>query len=296
VRKSSIYLPDELKQRLEERAGRSGRSEADLIRAAIDRLLALPAEDAPGEDGGPVARPVPVPARPGLVGVGVGPGDPGLVTAAGRAVLLAADRVLVITTDGHSVGRAEMVVRSVAPAIPVQRVPFAIDPDEAHRSASLQALAEAAVAGTDAGELVAVAVLGDPSQWTVFPALVAAVRRLRPHLAVEAVPGITAYQASACRAAVALGGAGGGLAVVDNLADLDRRLADLPSTVVMYKASVDGRDLQAVARRHGRAAVVAELNGLPGERVVALANLPARPVSYLATVIFPAVDHQRVPS
>jgi hypothetical protein len=62
----------------------------------------------------------------------------------------------------------------------------------------------------------------------------------------------------------------------------------------MYKASVDAGDVQDVARRHRRAGVVAELNGLPGERVVELAELPAGPISYLATVIFPAVA--RVPS
>ena len=83
---------------------------------------------------------------------------------------------------------------------------------------------------------------------------------------------------------------------MDNLTDLDRRLDDPQATVVMYKASVDGGAVQAVAGRHGRQAVVAELNGLPGERLVALADLPAGPVSYLATVIFPAVDHDRVPS
>jgi precorrin-2/cobalt-factor-2 C20-methyltransferase len=234
--------------------------------------------------------------RPALVGVGVGPGDPGLVTATGRATLLAADRVLVITTDDYSIGRAEMVVRAVAPAIPVQRVPFATVPDDALRQASLGALAGAALAGTDAGELVAVAVLGDPSQWTVFPALVTAVRARRPTLHIEAVPGITAYQASACRAAVALGGAGEALAVVDNLAELDRRLHDPHMAVVVYKASVDGAGVQAVARRHGRRAVVAELNGLPGERVVDLDDLPAGPISYLATVIFPALGHDRVAS
>jgi precorrin-2 methylase len=187
-----------------------------------------------------------------------------------------------------------MVVRSVAPTIPVQRVPFAIDPDDGHRQASLAALARAAVAGTDAGEMVAVAVLGDPSQWTVFPALAAAVRLLRPRLQVAGVPGITAYQASAGRAAVALGRAGGALAVVDNLAELDRRLHDPHLSVVVYKASVDGAAVQAVAHRHGRPGVVAELNGLPGERLLDVADLPAGPISYLATVIFPALDHDRV--
>jgi precorrin-2/cobalt-factor-2 C20-methyltransferase len=293
VRKSSIYLPDELKQLLEERAERSGRSEADLIRAAIGRLLAMPAG---ADDGGGPDRPLASSVRPALVGVGVGPGDPGLITTTGRATLLAADRVLVITTDDHSVGRAEMVVRSVAPAVRLQRVPFAIVPDEAHREASLQALAGAVLTGTDAGELVAVAVLGDPSQWSVFPALAAAVRQLRTGLHVVAVPGITAYQASASRAAVALGGAGGALVVVDNLAELDRRLGDAQVVVVVYKASVDGADVQAIAARHHRHAVVAELNGLPGERLVDLADLPAGPISYLATVIFPALDHDRVPS
>ena len=284
MRKSSIYLPDELKQLLEQRAERSGRSEADLIRAALNRMLALPAD---GDDPAPPERPAPVP-RPARWRSPAPGRQARRPHRRGRAVLLAADRVLVITTDDHSVGRAEMVVRSVAAAIPVQRVPFAIDPDEQHRQASLEALAAAGVAGTDAGELVAVAVLGDPSQWTVFPALVAAVRRLRPRLHVEGVPGITAYQASACRAMVALGGAGGALAVVDNLEDLDRRLGDGQTAVVVYKASVDGADVQAIARRHGRRGVVAELNGLPGERLVELADLPAGPVSYLATVIFPA--------
>ncbi len=293
MRKSSIYLPDELKQLLEDRAERSGRSEADLIRAAIGRLLALPmgAGDGGAPDGPPASA-----VRPALVGVGVGPGDPGLITAAGRGTLLAADRVIVITTDDHSVGRAEMVVRSVAPAVRVQRVPFAIDPDETHREASLQALAAAVLAGSDAGELVAVAVLGDPSQWSVFPALAAAIRRLRPALHVAAVPGITAYQASAARSTMALGGAGGALVVVDNLPDLDRRLGDAQVAVVVYKASVDGGDVQAIAERHHRHGVVAELNGLPGERLVDLADLPAGPISYLATVIFPALGLDRVPS
>src|SRR4051812_50210410 len=113
-------------------------------------MLALPPGDAAADDQPQVPW-----RRPALVGVGVGPGDPGLVTATGRATLLAADRVLVITTDDHSVGRAEMVVRSVAPASRVQRVPFAIGPDQDHRHASLRALAQCAVAGTDAGELVA---------------------------------------------------------------------------------------------------------------------------------------------
>jgi precorrin-2/cobalt-factor-2 C20-methyltransferase len=283
VRKSSIYLPDQLKGALAELAERSGRSEADLIRSAIERLVAIPADAA----GPAVAEPAH--PRPAVVGVGMGPGDPALVTDLARRTVAAADRVLVITTDVHSVGRSEMVVRAVAPAAKVQRVPYAIGADDAGRQASLAAVVTGALAGADAGELVAVAVLGDPSQWTIFPDLAAALRSARPGLLVEGVPGVTAYQALAARVATALGASGTALAVVDHLEDLDRRLAEPDACVVVYKASTDAEAVRAVADRHRRrGAIVGELTGLPGQRQVPLDDLADGPISYLSTVVFPA--------
>lgn len=40
MRKTTVYLPDELKQALERRAQETGRKEADLIRDGVRRLLA----------------------------------------------------------------------------------------------------------------------------------------------------------------------------------------------------------------------------------------------------------------
>jgi Ribbon-helix-helix protein, copG family len=40
VHKTTVYLPDALKRRLAQAARRRGQSEAELIRAAIERLLA----------------------------------------------------------------------------------------------------------------------------------------------------------------------------------------------------------------------------------------------------------------
>lgn len=37
--KTTVYLPDELKQRLGSTARRTGRSEAELIRTAVERLV-----------------------------------------------------------------------------------------------------------------------------------------------------------------------------------------------------------------------------------------------------------------
>jgi hypothetical protein len=40
MRRTTVYLPDELKTRLERAAQAKGRSEADVIREAIDRFTA----------------------------------------------------------------------------------------------------------------------------------------------------------------------------------------------------------------------------------------------------------------
>lgn len=284
MHKSSIYLPDELKRDLADLATRTGRSEADLIRHAIEGLLA--GADTPATPAVPAMPPHP---RPALIGVGVGPGDPGLVTDRARATLAGADRVLVISTDVRSVGRAEMVVRSVAPATHVQRVPFAIGGDADARLASLREVAGKALAAVDAGELVAVAVIGDPSQWTVFPDLAAQVRAARPSLHISAEAGITSYQAAAAASGAALGLAGAALVVVDDAGDLCRHLKTGADSVVLYKASTDSSTVKAAATRSDRHdAIVAELSGLPGQRLVPLADIPDGPISYLATVVFPA--------
>jgi precorrin-2/cobalt-factor-2 C20-methyltransferase len=287
VHKSSVYLPEALKTRLAAVAARRGRSEADLIRSAIERLVGMEVEPASAHQ-----RPVDLP-RPAVLGVGVGPGDPSLVTGRARAVLGAADRVVVASTDLHSVGRAEMVVRAVAPSTRIVRVAYSIGSDVTGRRDSLLDVVAAALAGYDAGELVAVALLGDPSQWTIFPALAAEIGAQRPAARVEGVPGITSYQAAAAYASLGLGRRGSPIVVVDNVEDLDEFLGRADATVVLYKASTDAETLQRLAAAHGRDGVVAELTGLPGERAVPVASLAPGPVSYLATVTFPATSRAR---
>jgi precorrin-2/cobalt-factor-2 C20-methyltransferase len=261
-------------------ASRTGRAEAELIRYAIERLVSLLGSEA-GETDPPAPH-----TGPALVGIGVGPGDAGLVTARAAATLRAADRVLVATTDVRSVGRAEMVVRAVAPAARVVRVPFAIGDDADARERSLARLVDAALAGVDAGELVAIAVIGDPCQWTVFPDVAARVRRVRAGIEVTAEAGITAYQAAADLDALPLGRAGSALVVLDDASRLGRCLRSSDG-VVLYKASTDTGPVKAAAGKTGRAGVVAELTGLPGQRAVAVADADDGPLSYLSTVVFP---------
>jgi precorrin-2/cobalt-factor-2 C20-methyltransferase len=297
VRKTSVYLPDALKARLTEVARRTGRSEAQLLRLAVERLVA-------GEPAGnaPIARredPVAARHRPGpaLIGVGVGPGDPGLVTRRAVAVLRGADRVVAPTTSAMAVGRAEAIVRDVAPDVAVERVAFVMEVETAARAAALDAAAATLVGHLDAGERVAFVTLGDPNVYSTFSSLAAAVRDRRPAVPVEVVPGIMAFQDLAARSGTTVVDGREHLVLIPAHAAarhgsaLAAAAADPEAAVVVYKGGARIAEVAATLADHGRldGAVLGELLGLPGGRVAPLAEVADRPASYLATLIVPPV-------
>ena len=210
MRKTSVYLPDGLKARLAEVARRTGRSEAQLVRLAVERLVAAELTEAgPATSGaglGPRDDPVVARNRPGpcLVGVGMGPGDPGLLTTRAVAALRAADRVLAPTTSPAAVGRAEAIVREAVPEVSVERVVFVMETDGAARAAALGAAADRVVELLDVGQRVAFVTLGDPNVYSTFASVAALVRERRPSVPIESIPGIMAFQDLAARSGTVL--------------------------------------------------------------------------------------------
>jgi len=295
VKKTSVYLPEGLKARLAAVALRTGRSEAQLVRVAVERLVASEPAFGPG-----VRTEDPVVQRhrrePALVGLGMGPGDPGLVTLRTVAELRRADRVLAPSTNLASMGRSEVIVREVAPEVAVERVRFVMEVDGAARSAALAAAAERVVSALDAGERVAFVTLGDPNVYSTFSSLAEEVRDRRPDVPVETVPGVMAFQDLAARSGTVLvdgderlvlvpARSGGDPAVVAAAA------ADPTSAVVVYKGGGRLPELAQVLAGAGRldGAVLGELLGLPGGRVAEVAEVADRPATYLATVVVPPV-------
>ncbi len=241
-------------------------------------------------------QPAPPPAiamAPGtLVGIGVGPGDPGQVTLQAVATARSADRVFGPTVDAASPGRAESILSGAAPDVAVERLVFAIQADTAAR-AEAHAAAAARVAGClEDGEVVAFVTLGDPNVYSTFHHLASAVVARRPAPAVRTLPGIMAFQDLAARAGTVVVDGTERLALVTALegtGDLEAALADPGAAVVVYKC---GRHLPAIAELLAAAgrlegAAVGELLGMPGERVEALAAAASTPTSYLASVVVP---------
>jgi precorrin-2/cobalt-factor-2 C20-methyltransferase len=231
-----------------------------------------------------------------LTGVGVGPGDPMLLTRQAIQVLTAVDRVVAPTTGPSDAGRAETIVRDALCEIEITRLAFDMTPDTnggaAARAASHLAAAKLLVPILEDGEHVAFITLGDPNLYSTFPSLVHALGRLGWHGAVDTVAGITAFQALAARTGTVLLDGTESLALVtalDGTEHLAAALEDPDRAVVVYKG---GRHLPAIAQllaTHGRleGAVFGERLGLEGERVGRLVDLSEGPAAYLATVIVP---------
>lgn len=235
-----------------------------------------------------------------LIGVGVGPGDPELVTLKAARVLGEADAILVPATEASAespdgAGRAERLVLAACPDVApaIRRVPFRMADrrgvTDARREAWEASAAAALAAYDDGARTVAFATVGDPSVYSTFSYLAAHVLAARPDVAVEVVPGITAMQALAAAERTPLVEGGEILALVPMTAGTSRyaealRVAD---TVVAYKAGRSLPQVRAVLREAGREGdtVLGENVGLADERRVRVADLPDVAAPYFATLL-----------
>ncbi|AXI81627.1 precorrin-2 C(20)-methyltransferase [Peterkaempfera bronchialis] len=232
-----------------------------------------------------------------LVGVGMGPGDPELVTVKGVRVLREAHQVVVPVMDSGETGRAEATVLHHTGAEKVVRVVFALNEreDRARREAAWDAAGEQVVALLrEAGEdgIVAFATIGDPNVYSTFTYLAQTVRRVMPGTVVETVPGITAMQDLAARSGTVLAEGVEPLTLVPVTAGsaVLRQALEGPGTVVAYKFGRIAAEVAAALRETGRTdgAVWGSALGLPEESIRPAAELDGTPQPYLSTLICPA--------
>jgi precorrin-2/cobalt-factor-2 C20-methyltransferase len=296
VRKTSVYLSEQTKAALHDASVRWGRSEAEIVRQAIERHVRGSGGAAPGTATPPVERIV----GPHLFGIGVGPSAPDLITRRAVDVLEQADRVFVASTAPDAIARAEAIVRVAAPGVRVDRIPLPISSDADSFERGLETAAEVLFEVLDRGQVAAYITLGDPNMFSSFSALARRVAGRRPEVPITTVPGIMSFQELAARTGTVLAEGDERVELVtlnEDFAAMEAALEKADCTVILYKG---GRHLPEVAgllgaRQRLDGAVIGELMGLPGGRSGPVAEVADRPASYLATVVIPAARAARAP-
>ncbi|MFF7563208.1 precorrin-2 C(20)-methyltransferase [Streptomyces pseudovenezuelae] len=229
-----------------------------------------------------------------LIGVGVGPGDPELVTVKGVNALRAADVVVVPVMDTGERGRAEATVLHYVPQEKIVRVVFALNErnDHGRREAAWDAAGERVAQLLAAHPSVAFATIGDPNVYSTFTYLAHTIGALVPGVVVETVPGITAMQDLAARSGAVLTEGTEPLTLVPVTAGsaVLKDALNGPGTVVAYKFGRQAAEVAEALRETGRLddAVWGSALGLEAESIRSAAELDGAPLPYLSTLIAPA--------
>jgi len=220
-------------------------------------------------------------------GIGVGPGDPELLTLKGRRLLQAADCVATPKTKGEAGSTALGIVAQFIEGKPLLELVLPMTRDqEALRQAWADG-AKAVMERLDAGQDVAFITLGDAS---LFSTLMYIFRPIKEAgYAWELVPGITAPSAAAARLGIGLADGTEDLAILaaaTDLAKVERTIANHANTVLM-KGAAQWPAIAEILRRQGvldKTAAV-ERCGMANERVFNDVSEMPEDLSYFLTAI-----------
>ncbi len=226
-----------------------------------------------------------------LFGIGVGPGDPKLMTVRGVEVL---KRVAVVFAAGSSKNEYSLalnVVRDYLPeGVEVRKLDFPMTQDQAQLDAAWRANALEALAVLDAGQDAAFITIGDSLTYSTYGYLLRTLLAIDPAAQVETIPGITAYHAAAARLNLPLVESKESLLVVSGVSDpqdIPRMAACGDNVVIMktyrnYDQILDA--LEELPQRRETYSV--SQCGLPGERLRRdAASLRGEKMPYLSLVI-----------
>lgn len=227
-----------------------------------------------------------------LFAVGVGPGDPELMTRKAERVLRSVGVVLAPVSNPAESSVALATVREFldegCQEIVVHQFPMTSDP-----SRLIPAWQEAArlIAGWIAGGRdVAFITIGDPLFYSTFIYLLRIFRTDYPHIPVEIVPGISSINASAAQAGVALAEADGKVAIIPATAGIDHVAKALATyeTVVLLKVKPVFGALLELLRQTGReeSTLFVERVGSDRQRVLTdFSEIAAHSPDYLSLMI-----------
>ena len=233
-----------------------------------------------------------------LYGVGVGPGDPELMSLKAARILKSAPVIAFFAKRGNPGNARRIVDGHLNPDAELIRLdyPFTTElaeTDPLYRSALAEfydASAKRLAARLDRGQDVAVLCAGDPFFYGSYAHL---HERLAETHSCEVIPGITAMSGCWTRGATPMTCGDEMLAVLSGTMDVDslvERLAACEAVVIMKV----GRNLPKIRQALARAgmldrAIYVERGTMPEERILRLADKPDDEAAYFGIVLVPGL-------
>ncbi|MHC1741610.1 MAG: precorrin-2 C(20)-methyltransferase [Syntrophobacteraceae bacterium] len=133
-----------------------------------------------------------------LYGIGVGPGDPDLLTLKAVKALNDVSHIFAAASSNNDYSLAQAIVQEhIPPGVPVDQLAFPMTFNSQSLESAWTANCEKVVEILQEGKNVAFLTLGDPLTFSTFIYLMRKVRKRLPDLTVTTIPGITSYQAAA---------------------------------------------------------------------------------------------------
>ncbi|HYB83867.1 MAG TPA: precorrin-2 C(20)-methyltransferase [archaeon] len=143
-----------------------------------------------------------------VVGVGVGPGDPELLTVKAIRLLQEADVVCAPSPNstGHSLAldTVKHVLESRRSTPEIITLIFPMTKDETELESAWAANTERIAKYANEGRLVAYVAIGDPSLYSTFTYVQRELNTKHPEISVEIIPGITSLSACVAKGGIPL--------------------------------------------------------------------------------------------
>ncbi len=150
-------------------------------------------------------------------GIGVGPGDPELLTLKAARIL---QQVPVVCYPQSTSGEGSMALAIAAGAVPLEGkelVPFPFSMSQPHSTDTWQGALGRVLARLAEGQDCAFLTEGDPFLYSTFVYVYEHLRRHHPQVPLEVVPGVSSVTAAAARAGVPLAAGRERIAVLPGL-------------------------------------------------------------------------------
>ena len=226
-----------------------------------------------------------------LYGIGVGPGDPDLITLKSVKIL---NRVQVVFAASSTKNSHSLAVNIAKTHIPettsIRMLSFPMTKDEKETRNSWAENAGIIINELIQGKDAAFITVGDSMTYSTFGYILSHIKASAPYVTIESIPGITSYQAAAARLNTPLVEGEESLLVTSGVKGGDRlrQFSVKPENVVLMKAYRNVKDIICAVDESGlfQDCVGISKCGLPGEEIVTdLKEFAVKPPNYWTLII-----------